>query len=54
MVVEGLNALPAAMELKDRYGVEMPIVEAVHAIVTGAAAPADAVHMLMDREYRPE
>lgn len=54
MVVEGLNALPAAMELKDRYGVEMPIVEAVHAIVTGAAAPADAVHMLMDRENRPE
>lgn len=54
MVVEGLNALPAAMELKDRYGVEMPIVEAVHVIVTGAAAPADAVHMLMDRDYKHE
>lgn len=54
MVVEGLNALPAAMELQERYGVEMPIVQAVHAIVSGAAAPADVVHMLMDREYRPE
>lgn len=54
MVVEGLNALPAAMELKDRYGVQMPIVEVVHAIVTGAAAPADAVRMLMDRQYGPE
>ena len=54
MVVEGLNALPAAMELKERYGVEMPIVEVVHVIVTGAAAPSEAVHMLMDRENRPE
>ena len=54
MVVEGLNALPAAMELKDRYSVEMPIVEVVHAIVTGAAAPGEAVRMLMDRENRPE
>ena len=54
MVVEGLNALPAAMELSERYGVEMPIVEVVHAIVTGAAAPGEAVRMLMDRENRPE
>lgn len=54
MVVEGLNALPAAMELKEHYCVEMPIVEVVHAIVTGAAAPADAVQMLMDRDYKHE
>ena len=54
MVVEGLNALPAAMLLKDKYGVEMPIVEAVNAIVNEGAAPADTVRMLMDRGKKPE
>ena len=54
MVVEGLNALPAAMRLKEKYRVEMPIVEAVDAIVSHGAAPADTVRMLMDRGKKPE
>ena len=54
MVVEGLNALPAAMQLKKKYQVEMPIVEAVDAIVNQGVAPADAVRMLMDRGKKPE
>ena len=54
MVVEGLNALPAAMKLKETYGVEMPIVEAVDALVNGGAAPADTVRMLMQRGQKPE
>ena len=54
MVVEGLNALPAAMRLKERYDVEMPIVEAVDAIVNKGAAPLDTVRMLMDRGKKPE
>ena len=54
MVVEGLNALPAAMELKKVYGVEMPIVEAVDAIVNRGAAPEETVRMLMGRGTKPE
>ncbi len=54
MVVEGLNALPAAMRLKEKYQVEMPIVEAVNSIVNHGVAPADAVRMLMDRGKKPE
>lgn len=54
MVVEGLNALPAAMKLKEKYGVEMPIVEAVDALVNGKASPADTVRMLMQRGQKPE
>ena len=54
MVVEGLNALPAAVKLKEKYGVEMPIVEAVDALVNGNAAPADTVRMLMQRGQKPE
>ena len=35
MVVEGINALPAAMELAEKYHVEMPIAQTVNAIVKG-------------------
>ena len=54
MVVEGINALPAAMRLQERYGVEMPIVSAVNAIVTGKVSAAVAVDRLMAREQKCE
>ncbi len=54
MVVEGINALPAAMRLRDKYGVEMPIVEAVHAIVKEGADPMETVRGLMARDKKPE
>ena len=54
MVVEGINALPAAMKLKEMYHVEMPIVDAVNAVVTQGADPREAVAMLMARDKKPE
>ena len=54
MVVEGINALPAAMRLMEKYGVEMPIVEAVNAIVNLAADPKETVAQLMARDKKPE
>ena len=54
MVVEGLNALPAAMSLKETYRVEMPIVEAVDALVNKGATPQDTVRMLMERGQKHE
>jgi len=54
MVVEGINAIPAAMELKARYGVEMPIVQAVNDVVNSGADPAEAVRQLMCRERKTE
>ncbi len=54
MVVEGINALPAAMQLKQRFGVEMPIVEAVDDIVHHGAAPMDTVASLMNRHEGAE
>ena len=54
MVVEGLNALPAALELGGKYGVELPIIEAVHQIVDGGASPREVVGQLMCRERKPE
>lgn len=54
MVVEGINALPAAMRLARQYNVEMPIVSAVNAVVEGTLSPNDAVQLLMSREKKPE
>ena len=54
MVVEGINALPAAMELQVRYGVEMPIVNLVNAIVTGQSPASEAIHKLMTRDTKAE
>ena len=54
MVVEGINALPAAMKLADMYHVEMPIVDAVDAVVNRGADPKDTVTMLMGRDQKPE
>ena len=54
MVVEGMNALPAAIELSARYRVDMPIVQTVNAIVNQGMDPADAVHALMTRDPKGE
>ena len=54
MVVEGINALPAAMRMKEHYGVELPIVEAVDAIVNLGADPKSTVWSLMARDKKPE
>lgn len=54
MVVEGINALPAAMKLAERYQVELPIIEAVNAIVNKGADPERIVRELMGRDKRIE
>lgn len=54
MVVEGMNALPAAIKLAEKYGVEMPIITAVNEIVNNNANPSELVYRLMSREYKNE
>ena len=54
MVVEGLNALPAAVSLSRKYDVEMPIVETVDAIVSGRVSVSEAIHTLMSRKPKSE
>ena len=46
--------LPAAIELSDRYQVDMPIVRTVNAIVNQGMSPAEAVHQLMTRDPKGE
>lgn len=54
MVVEGINALDAAMKLSEQYGVEMPIIHAVDRIVHHGANPAEEVRRLMNRDPKTE
>lgn len=54
MVVEGVNAIPAAVTLSERCGVEMPIVRAADEIVNGGCDPREAVTKLMNRGSKPE
>lgn len=50
MVVEGVNAIPAAIELADKYGTDMPIVRGVNAIINCGYSPAEQVYALMTRK----
>ena len=54
MVVEGINAIPAALELESKYGIEMPLVNAIDAVVNHGADPRETVHFLMTRAPRSE
>ena len=54
MVVEGINALLAAMKLSKQYGVELPIITAVDAVINHAADLAQTVAALMHREKKTE
>ena len=54
MVVEGINALPAAIALAEKYGVEMPITKAVDAIINHGTNPKNTVRELMGRDSKTE
>jgi len=53
-VAEGVRTTGAAVELARRHGVEMPIAAAVHEVLEGKLAPAEAADRLMSRQLRPE
>ncbi len=54
MVVEGVNAIPAAMQLKEKYDVEMPIVDAVNGVINEGADVKETVAGLMQRDKKSE
>ena len=54
MVVEGINCLPAAIELQERYGLDLPIISAVDAVVNKGETPAKMASFLMGRDKTHE
>jgi len=53
-VAEGIRTAASCHDLARRLGVEMPITEAVHAVLYQGLAPMEAVGALMGRQLRPE
>ena len=53
-VAEGVRTAPAAARLAREHGIEMPITEAVTAILAGEIEPREALKRLMTRELKPE
>lgn len=54
MVVEGVYSAKAAMELSEKYQVEMPIVEQVNQVLFENKNPKEAVNELMLRDKKKE
>ena len=54
MVVEGLNALPAAIALCEKFHMDMPLINAVQSVVIDHAQPSDVVRELMNRSLKTE
>ncbi len=53
-VAEGVGAAAAAHALAQHHGIDMPIVSAVHRVLSEGMAPADAVRDLLRRDPRGE
>ena len=54
MVAEGIKTTSAAMQLSERWGVEMPITAEMHAVLNEGRAPAEAIRRLMGRAPKGE
>jgi glycerol-3-phosphate dehydrogenase (NAD(P)+) len=54
MVAEGVGTTSGVLGLARRLGVEMPISEKVGAVLAGELSPVDVVHLLMQRDAKPE
>lgn len=54
MVVEGVNALPAAMQLSQKYEVELPIIEAVNDIINNNVPAKEVITRLLNRDFKSE
>lgn len=54
MVAEGVRTTRAARDLAGAAGVEMPIVDRVHAVLYEGESPLEAIRVLMSREPKSE
>ena len=54
MVIESVDNIQAAYELKNRYGVDMPIVDEAYNVLYNKKSPVQAAEDLMTREKKNE
>jgi glycerol-3-phosphate dehydrogenase (NAD(P)+) len=54
MVAEGIKTTAVALQLADKYGVDLPVARQMHAVLHLGRSPGEAVHELMTRTLRSE
>ncbi len=54
MVIEGYHALGAAVELAEKYSVDMPITRGVYEVMINSSSPYSVIRSLMTREMKNE
>jgi len=54
MVAEGIETCAAAVVLAEQRGVDLPIIQAMHAVLYSSKSPAQAIRELMDRSLKSE
>ena len=54
MVAEGVETVPAAVDLARKFRVNMPITEQMDSILRGGRSPQDAIRELMERTLKDE
>lgn len=54
MVAEGVETCASAVALGERYGVELPIIQQMHAVLRGEREPRASLKALMERSLKEE
>ena len=54
MVAEGVETCESAVALGEKFGVDLPIIQQMHAVMSGGKAPREAVRDLMERSLKGE
>lgn len=54
MIAEGVETCDAAVELGEKFGVDLPIIQQMHAVLHGRKSPREALRDLMERSLKGE
>jgi glycerol-3-phosphate dehydrogenase (NAD(P)+) len=54
MVAEGVETCGSAVALGEKFGVDLPIIQQMHAVMSGGKSPREAVRDLMERSLKGE
>jgi glycerol-3-phosphate dehydrogenase (NAD(P)+) len=54
MIAEGVETCDAAVALGRKFGVNLPIIDQMYAVLHNSKSPKEAIRELMDRSLKPE
>jgi len=54
MIAEGVETCDAALALGEKFHVDLPIIQQMHAVLHASKSPQEALRDLMDRSLKGE